>query len=184
MASEDLLPSEETAPSEAEELELRHLLSLRLRLLRVTGDPVGHSPPVSVPEARRQVEALLQRARGHMPHAQVADLAGRRQLQAALGQNERIRRLVLRVHGVAPEVSEETRRLLEDSAPSPTGDAADRKQLFHVATARVTAQSLLLLRMLRAEEALTRTLYADMRRLASLYKQLFGALAGPSERKE
>ena len=166
---------------EAEDLERRHLESLRVRVLRLLGEQWQPLPTTrTLDDARRDVENLLTRAKESksLPTKKpVADSsAGRHQLQSVLGQNARLRRLMLRMHGVAPEMAlqqaEANLLLNEQSGSGSPPEGTSRKQEFLLAAGRVMAQNLLLLKWLRSEETLTRALHTELRRLAALFKQM------------
>ena len=186
----------EEAREEADDLERRHIAQMRARVLRLLGEDWRQPLPASwtLDEARADVQSLLTRAKAikSLPQTKpVADLAGRHQLQAVLGQNARLRRLMLRMHGVAPEMAlpQAEAKLLDEQSGSelPPEGAASRKQEFLHAAGRVMSQNLLLLKLLRSEETLTRALHAELRRLAALFKQMYlastRAANGPTERK-
>ena len=131
--------------------EYRHLRSLRARLvnmIRLRGGQLPQEPPPqpSLDELQKEVQQLLLRVKSRAsPAAGTSTAAAQRQLQTALGQNARLRRLALKVHGLAPnapDLDTEVRLLREGSAT----DAASRQHALERAAARVGAQNLLLLK--------------------------------------
>jgi hypothetical protein len=158
-----------TTPTELQE-EIQELLRHAKQSLVTAPQSSQRSNPEGCAASRRLQLALCQNARCVRPatltQAHVRDFPTDLIFLPRPHTPNRLRRLALRILNVAPhapELSAEARALIERP-----DEAASHCHVLDAAAKEVAAHNVMLLRSLRADEAIVRSLHSEMRHLAAL----------------